>query len=118
MRKRSSPAPGFRTRSIPRNPPPRRSRGLRGFKEHASATLLEVAFGFKRDDATRLAQRCSLQPHSIARLGNSLQRMRLSPLRSLTSLALSCVSNMLGRGRELQGEWPRTLSADHVSLSA
>jgi len=28
------------------------------------------------------------------------------------------VSNMLGRGRELQGEWPRTTQADHVSLSA
>ena len=38
--------------------------------------------------------------------------------RALTSLALTCVSNMLGRGRELQGEWPRSLSADHVRLSA
>ena len=36
----------------------------------------------------------------------------------LTSLALSCVSNMVGRGRELQGEWRRSLYADHVSFSA
>ena len=36
----------------------------------------------------------------------------------LTSLALSCVSNMVGRGRELQGEWPRSLYADHASFSA
>ena len=36
----------------------------------------------------------------------------------ITSLALTCVSNMLGRSRELQGEWLRTLQADHVRLSA
>ena len=39
-------------------------------------------------------------------------------VRVLTSLALSCVSNMVGRGRELQGEWPRSLYADHASFSA
>ena len=36
----------------------------------------------------------------------------------ITSLALSCVGKMLGRGRELQGEWPRSLYADHASFSA
>ena len=36
----------------------------------------------------------------------------------ITSLALSCVSNIVGRGRELQGEWPRSLYADHASFSA
>ena len=38
--------------------------------------------------------------------------------RWLTSLALSCASNMLGRGREVQAEWSRTLDADRASLKA
>ena len=36
----------------------------------------------------------------------------------LTSLALSCASNMPGRGREVQAEWPRTLDADRASFKA
>ena len=91
--------------------------GLRGFAQVASAPLLEAAFAEERDDATRLAKRCYLQPHSFAPLQNSLLRLRLSSSRSLTSLALTCVSNMSGRSRELQGEWLRTLEADHVRLS-
>ena len=43
----------------------------------------------------------------------------LTPLNtSLTSLALSCASNMPGRGREVQAEWPRTLDADRASFKA
>ena len=37
-------------------------------KETASATLLEVAHPNERDDATRLAQRCHLRPHSLTLL--------------------------------------------------
>ena len=38
--------------------------GLRGFSDLASATPLEAAFADERDDASRLAQRCYLRPHS------------------------------------------------------
>ena len=72
----------------------------------------------ERDDARRLAQRCTPQPHSFALLHNSVLRMRLSLSRFITSLALSCASNMPGRGREVQAEWPRTLDADRASLKA
>ena len=44
--------------------------------------------------------------------------MRLSLPRFITSLALSCASNMPGRGREVQAEWPRTLDADRASFKA
>ena len=43
-----------------------RDRGLRSFAGLASATLLEAVLATERDDATRLAQRCYLRPHSIA----------------------------------------------------
>jgi hypothetical protein len=44
--------------------PAHRFRGRRSFLEVASATLLEAAFPHERDDATRLAQRCTLRPHA------------------------------------------------------
>ena len=86
-----------------------RDRGLRGFKDAASATLLEAAFVDERDDAIRLAQRCYLRPHSTELLLNSILRLRLSSLRSLTSLQFCCAGWALTRGRELSGERPRTL---------
>ena len=86
-----------------------RDRGVRGFTETASATTLEAAFGHERDDASRLAQRCYLRPHSTVLLLNSLLRPRPSLMRSLTSLQFCCVSWALTRGRELSGERPRTL---------
>ena len=101
--KRSCPASVIRTRSIPRNRPPATSRpGISPPSD--SATSIEAAFAVERDVARRLAQRCTPQPHSIALLHNSLLRMRLSLPRFITSLALSCASNMPGRGREVQAE--------------
>ena len=82
--------------------------GLRGFAQVASAPLLEAAFAEERDDATRLAKRCYLQPHSFAPLDNSLLRLRLSSSRSITSLHFCCAGWALTRGRELSGERPRT----------
>ena len=76
------------------------------------------SYADERDVARRLAQQCSLQPHSFAPLKNSLLRMRLSLPRFITSLALSCASNMPGRGREVQAEWPRTLAADRAELES
>ena len=115
--KRSCPASVTRSWSIPRNAPPASSRPGTS-PPSDSATSIEAAYSDERDVARRLAQRCTPQPHPIALLQNSLLRMRLSLPRFITSLALSCVSNMVGRGRELQGEWPRSLYADHVSFSA
>ena len=98
--KRSCPAPVIRTRSIPRNSPPASSRpGIPMPSD--SATSIDAAHAVERDGARRLAQRCTPQPHSWALLKNSLLRMRLSLPRFITSLALTCVSNMLGRSREL-----------------
>ena len=86
-----------------------RDRGLRDFKETASATLLEAAFAGERDDASRLAQRCTQRPHSFALLDNSLLRMRPSLCGSITSLRFCCAGWAPTRGRELSGERPRTL---------
>jgi hypothetical protein len=44
--------------------------------------------------------------------------VEISGVRVITSLALSCASNMPGRGREVQAEWPRTLDADRASFKA
>ena len=89
-----------------RHPP---DRGLRGFKETASATLLKAAFADERDDASRLAQRCTQRPHFFALLDNALLRMRPSQCGSITSLQFCCAGWSLTRGRELSGERPRTL---------
>ena len=93
----------------PAESPTRPIGGLRGFKETASATLLEPAFAHERDDASRLAQRCYLRPHSTRLLLNSILRLRPSSLRSLTSLHFCCAGWAPTRGRELSGERPRTL---------
>ena len=112
--KRSCPASVIRTGSIPRNGPPASSRpGIPPPSD--SATSIEAAYADERDDATRLAQRRTPQPHSFALLHNSCLRMRLSLPRFITSLRFCCVSWTLGRGRELSGERPRTPYANHVS---
>ena len=101
--KRSCPASVTRSWSIPRNGPPATSRpGIPPPSD--SATSIEAAYAVERDGARRLAQRCTPQPHSLPLLKNSLLRMRLSLPRFITSLALSCASNMLGRGCEVQAE--------------
>ena len=113
----SCPASATRSWSIPRNGPPASSSPGIPTPSY-SATSIEAAFADERDVARRLAQRCTLQPHSFPLLLNSLPRMRLSLSRFITSLALSCASNMPGRGREVQAEWPRTLDADRASFKA
>ena len=106
--KRSCPASVTRSGSIPRNGPPASSRpGISPPSD--SATSIEAAFAVERDDARRLAQRCTPQPHSFALLLNSLLRMRLSLPRFITSLQFCCAGWSLSRGRELSGERPRTL---------
>ena len=106
--KRSCPASVTRGWSIPRNAPPASSRpGIPTPSD--SATSIEAAYADKRDVARRLAQRCTLQPHSFPLLQNSLLRMRLSLPRFITSLRFCCAGWALTRGRELSGERPRTL---------
>ena len=104
----SCPASVTRGWSIPRNAPPASSRpGIPPPSD--SATSIEAAYADERDVARRLAQRCTLQPHSFALLQNSLLRMRLSLPRFITSLHFCCAGWALTRGRELSGERPRTL---------
>ena len=106
--KRSYPASVTRSWSIPRNAPPASSRpGIPMPSD--SATPIEPACADERDVARRLAQRCTLQPHSFAPLKNSVLRMRLSLSRFITSLHFCCAGQLLTRGRELSGERPRTL---------
>ena len=97
-----------RSWSIPRNGPPASSRpGIPPPSD--SATSIEAAYADERDDARRLAQRCTPQPHSFALLHNSLLRMRLSLSRFITSLRFCCAGQLLTRSRELSGERSRTL---------
>jgi hypothetical protein len=70
--------------------------GLRSFAQLASATLLEATFANERDDATRLAKRCYLQPHSFAPLDNSLLRLRLSSSRSITDCDFTAPADRCG----------------------
>ena len=106
--KRSCPASVTRSWSIPRNAPPASSSPGIPTPSY-SATPIEAAFADERDDARRLAQRCTPQPHSFALLKNSLLRMRLSLSRFITSLHFCCAGWAMTRGRELSGERPRTL---------
>ena len=106
--KRSCPASVTRGWSIPRNSPPASSRpGIPMPSD--SATSIDAAHAVERDDARRLAQRCTPQPHPIVLLQNSLLRMRLSLPRFITSLRFCCAGRALTRGRELSGERPRAL---------
>ena len=106
--KRSCPASVTRGWSIPRNGPPASSRPGTPMPSD-SATSIDEAHAVERDVARRLAQRCTLQPHSFALLQNSLLRMRLSLPRFITSLQFCCAGWTLTRGCELSGEQPRTL---------